>query len=45
MFLLFCTIVVGITYSVFTGLPPRVMMMSEVTSEVIVDILVMLMVV
>lgn len=39
------TIVVGMTYSVFTGLPPRVMVMSEVTSEVMVDILVRVMVV
>ena len=41
----FFTIVVGRTYSVWTGLPPRVMMMSDVTSEVIVDTSVMVMVV
>ena len=39
------TIVVGTTYSVLTGRPPRVMVMSEVTSEVMVDTLVMVMVV
>ena len=41
----FNTIVVGTTYSVLTGLPPRVMVMSEVTSEVMVDTLVTVMVV
>ena len=34
------TIVVGMTYSVLTGLPPRVIVMSDVTSEVMVDTLV-----
>ena len=41
----FCTIVVGRTYSVLTGLPPKVIMMSDVTSDMMVDTLVRVMVV